>query len=76
MNEALADVCVCTVHAFVLVASYVLRLDGDPVDVKPPPERAAGRNSGWKHLYAADVLSMVGIILVLFGLSGCHLHAS
>ncbi|MDB4930469.1 MAG: hypothetical protein JWM10_2953 [Myxococcaceae bacterium] len=33
-------------------------LDGDPAQPAPPPERRAGRNAGWSHLYARDVLSM------------------
>jgi hypothetical protein len=33
-------------------------LDGDPGTLPPPRERAAGRNSGWRHLNNADVLSM------------------
>ena len=33
-------------------------LEGDPDMPKPPPERAAGRNSHWQHLYNADVISM------------------
>ena len=33
-------------------------LDGDPKTPPPPPERRHGRNSGWKHLYNADVISM------------------
>ncbi|PYS77069.1 MAG: glucosidase, partial [Acidobacteria bacterium] len=39
---------------------YVVKqwLDGDPALPPPPPERKHGRNSDWKHLYNADVLSM------------------
>jgi hypothetical protein len=39
---------------------YILRdwLDGDPQMPSPPPERAAGRNSDWLHLYNRDVISM------------------
>ncbi len=33
-------------------------LSGDPATPKPPVERAKGRNSEWKHLYNADVISM------------------
>lgn len=33
-------------------------LDGDPAGPKPPGERLKGRNSGWRHLYNADVVSM------------------
>ena len=33
-------------------------LEGDPNFPPPPPRRAKGRNSKWKHLYNADVLSM------------------
>ncbi len=37
-------------------------LAGDPAGPPPPPERRApepqGRNSGWRHLYLADVISM------------------
>lgn len=33
-------------------------LDGDESINKPPPQRREGRNSGWEHLYARDVLSM------------------
>jgi hypothetical protein len=32
-------------------------LDGDPV-MTPPPERLTGRNAGWRHFDAADILSM------------------
>ena len=33
-------------------------LDGDPAQPSPPPERLQGRNSGWRHVDAADVMSM------------------
>ncbi len=37
-------------------------LDGDPVGPPAPPQRLApepqGRNTGWRHLYLADVISM------------------
>ena len=33
-------------------------LDGDPGQPTPPAGRRAGRNAGWRHLYALDVLSM------------------
>ena len=33
-------------------------LDGDPAGPPPPPERQGGRNSGWKHIDNADVISM------------------
>ncbi len=35
-------------------------LDGDPGQPAPPSERQgpAGRNTGWRHLYARDILSM------------------
>ena len=33
-------------------------LKGDPAGPTPPPERWQGRNHGWWHLDAADVLSM------------------
>jgi len=33
-------------------------LDGDPGQPPPPPERHAGRNSGWRHLNNHDVISM------------------
>jgi hypothetical protein len=33
-------------------------LDGDPAGPPPPPERKHGRNSDWKHLHNADVISM------------------
>jgi hypothetical protein len=33
-------------------------LKGDPTMPPPPPERLHGRNSGWEHLYAENVLSM------------------
>jgi hypothetical protein len=33
-------------------------LDGDPAQPPPPPERLAGRNHEWRHLYNADVISM------------------
>ncbi len=32
--------------------------DGDPVQPTPPPARRDGRNRGWTHLYARDVLSV------------------
>ncbi|CUM64777.1 uncharacterized protein PRCAT00002388001 [Priceomyces carsonii] len=31
---------------------------GDPNTVKPPSNRAGGRNKDWKHLYIEDILSM------------------
>lgn len=39
---------------------YVVKdwLEGDPAQPKPPAERKKGRNSGWTHLYNADVISM------------------
>jgi hypothetical protein len=39
---------------------YVVRdwLRGDPLQPPPPPERAAGRNHEWPHLYNDDVISM------------------
>jgi hypothetical protein len=33
-------------------------LDGDPLQPPPPESRKRGRNSGWRHLLAADVMSM------------------
>jgi hypothetical protein len=33
-------------------------LQGDPGQPPPPPERQHGRNTHWRHLYNADVLSM------------------
>jgi len=33
-------------------------LRGDPAVLAPPPERRAGRNSDWVHLFNADVISM------------------
>ncbi|WP_375459568.1 glucosidase [uncultured Enterovirga sp.] len=33
-------------------------LDGDPLQPAPPPERLRGRGSNWRHLNAADILSM------------------
>jgi hypothetical protein len=33
-------------------------LDGDPAQPMPPNERKTGRNSGWRHLYNASVMSM------------------
>ncbi len=33
-------------------------LDGDPVGERPPQGRRLGRNSGWRHFDAADILSM------------------
>ncbi|HMJ08203.1 MAG TPA: hypothetical protein VK468_04315, partial [Pyrinomonadaceae bacterium] len=33
-------------------------LDGDPGMPAPPPERLHGRNSGWRHLYNEDIVSM------------------
>jgi len=33
-------------------------LRGDPAQVSPPAERQRGRNSDWKHLNNADILSM------------------
>ncbi len=39
---------------------YVIKewLEGDPTQPAPPPEREAGRNHEWTHLYNADVISM------------------
>ena len=33
-------------------------LDGDPTQPPPPPERRNGRNAGWVHMDARDILSM------------------
>jgi hypothetical protein len=33
-------------------------LDGDPAQPPPPPGRQRGRNAGWGHLDAADIMSM------------------
>jgi hypothetical protein len=33
-------------------------LDGDPGEPPPPSPRADGRNAAWRHLHAADVISM------------------
>ncbi len=33
-------------------------LEGDRAGPTPPPQRKRGRNSGWTHLYNADVISM------------------
>ena len=33
-------------------------LRGDPAGPEPPQERRRGRNSGWTHLYNADIISM------------------
>ena len=33
-------------------------LDGDPAGPPPPASRQQGRNSGWKHIVNADVISM------------------
>jgi hypothetical protein len=33
-------------------------LEGDPSAVPPPPARRHGRNSHWRHLHGADVISM------------------
>lgn len=33
-------------------------LEGDPTQPAPPPERKAGRNAEWTHLYNDDVVSM------------------
>ncbi|HEV3062397.1 MAG TPA: hypothetical protein VGY48_29385 [Vicinamibacterales bacterium] len=39
---------------------YVVKdwLAGDPGNPLPPPERVAGRNHDWTHLYNSDVISM------------------
>jgi hypothetical protein len=33
-------------------------LEGDPAQPAPPPERFAGRNHDWPHLFTRDVISM------------------
>jgi hypothetical protein len=33
-------------------------LDGDPLQPPPPAQRRTGRNSDWRHVFNADVLSM------------------
>ncbi len=38
--------------------SVELWLDGDPAGPVPPASRLEGRNSGWRHLYNLDVLSV------------------
>jgi hypothetical protein len=39
---------------------YIVRdwLHGDPTQTAPPPERRHGRNAGWAHLHAHDLISM------------------
>jgi hypothetical protein len=39
---------------------YVVKdwVEGDPAQPAPPAERRRGRNSEWRHLYNADVISM------------------
>ena len=39
---------------------YIVKdwLRGDPTQPAPPPERNGGRNSDWRHIYNADILSM------------------
>jgi hypothetical protein len=39
---------------------YVVKdwVEGDPAQPAPPSERKRGRNSEWRHLYNADVISM------------------
>jgi hypothetical protein len=39
---------------------YVVKdwVEGDPAQPAPPAERRLGRNSDWRHLYNADVISM------------------
>jgi hypothetical protein len=39
---------------------YVVQdwLNGDPGQPSPPPERKAGRNREWSHLFSEDILSM------------------
>jgi hypothetical protein len=39
---------------------YIVRdwLDGDPAMPPPPPQRLAGRNDDWGHLYNRDVISV------------------
>ena len=39
---------------------YIVKdwLEGDPSSPPPPPARAHGRNSDWRHLYNRDVISM------------------
>jgi hypothetical protein len=33
-------------------------IDGDPAVLTPPAKRQKGRNSNWRHLYNADIISM------------------
>ncbi|QDA58621.1 MGH1-like glycoside hydrolase domain-containing protein [Hymenobacter jejuensis] len=33
-------------------------IDGDPAVLTPPPQRQKGRNSNWRHLRNADIISM------------------
>lgn len=39
---------------------YIMRdwLEGDPQMPAPPPQRVAGRNADWRHLYNRDIISM------------------
>ena len=39
---------------------YIIRewLEGDPSQPIPPKERLLGRNNGWKHFFARDIISM------------------
>ncbi|MDE2314696.1 MAG: glucosidase, partial [Elusimicrobia bacterium] len=54
-RRAYAGLCWSKQFYFYAVKNW---LDGDPAQPAPPPERRQGRNAGWTHVFARDVLSM------------------
>ena len=54
-RQALAGMLWSKQFYFIDVAQW---LRGDPAQPPPPPERQGGRNSDWRHLNNADIISM------------------
>jgi hypothetical protein len=55
MRQAFAGMLWCKQYYAYDVSRW---LSGDPGAPSPPPERLEGRNAGWRHFDAADILSM------------------
>ncbi|HVT11386.1 MAG TPA: hypothetical protein VHE55_03900 [Fimbriimonadaceae bacterium] len=55
MRQSMAGLLWSKQHYHYVVEKW---LEGDPAEPPPPESRKNGRNSGWQHVYASDVISM------------------